>query len=296
MHGTYEANMAMHRADLMLCVGARFDDRVTGRLDAFSPNSPEDPYRHRPSRRSTRSSASTSPSSAMSATRSDDHRRCGKHRPRSPKADLTDWWARIDLARAQEPGLSRKRATRSCRNTRSSADCSTATRGHDTYHHHRSRPASDVGRAAFPFRGAQPLDDVGRSGHDGLWPAGRGRRADRASRTALVIDIAGDASVQMNIQEMGTASQYACRSRSSSSTTNIWAWCASGRSCCMKAAIPTAIPTACPISSSWPRPMAGPACARQAGDLDDGDQEDDRGEAGPVLSTAASRRWRTASR
>jgi acetolactate synthase-1/2/3 large subunit len=39
MHGTYEANMAMHDCDVMLCIGARFDDRITGRLDAFSPNS-----------------------------------------------------------------------------------------------------------------------------------------------------------------------------------------------------------------------------------------------------------------
>jgi acetolactate synthase-1/2/3 large subunit len=39
MHGTYEANMAMHDCDVMVCVGARFDDRVTGRLDAFSPHS-----------------------------------------------------------------------------------------------------------------------------------------------------------------------------------------------------------------------------------------------------------------
>lgn len=39
MHGSYEANNAMHDCDLMLCVGARFDDRVTGRIDAFSPNS-----------------------------------------------------------------------------------------------------------------------------------------------------------------------------------------------------------------------------------------------------------------
>jgi acetolactate synthase-1/2/3 large subunit len=39
MHGTYEANMAMNQCDVMLCLGARFDDRVTGRLDAFSPNS-----------------------------------------------------------------------------------------------------------------------------------------------------------------------------------------------------------------------------------------------------------------
>ena len=39
MHGTYEANMAMNQADLVVAVGSRFDDRVTGRLDAFSPNS-----------------------------------------------------------------------------------------------------------------------------------------------------------------------------------------------------------------------------------------------------------------
>ncbi|MCG6123077.1 MAG: acetolactate synthase 3 large subunit, partial [Microvirga sp.] len=39
MHGTYEANLAMHDCDVMLCLGARFDDRITGRLDAFSPNS-----------------------------------------------------------------------------------------------------------------------------------------------------------------------------------------------------------------------------------------------------------------
>jgi len=39
MHGTYEANMAMHNCDVMLNIGARFDDRVTGKLNAFSPNS-----------------------------------------------------------------------------------------------------------------------------------------------------------------------------------------------------------------------------------------------------------------
>ncbi|MEX0969437.1 MAG: acetolactate synthase 3 large subunit [Paracoccaceae bacterium] len=39
MHGTYEANLAMHDCDYMLCIGARFDDRITGRIDSFSPNS-----------------------------------------------------------------------------------------------------------------------------------------------------------------------------------------------------------------------------------------------------------------
>ena len=39
MHGTYEANLAMHDCDVMVCIGARFDDRVTGRVDGFSPRS-----------------------------------------------------------------------------------------------------------------------------------------------------------------------------------------------------------------------------------------------------------------
>src|SRR6185369_3890890 len=38
MHGTYEANKAMHDCDVMICLGARFDDRVTGRIDAFAPD------------------------------------------------------------------------------------------------------------------------------------------------------------------------------------------------------------------------------------------------------------------
>ena len=48
MHGTYEANLAMHGCDLMINIGARFDDRITGRIADFSPDSVEDPYRYRP--------------------------------------------------------------------------------------------------------------------------------------------------------------------------------------------------------------------------------------------------------
>ena len=39
MHGTYEANHSMHKSDLLLCVGARFDDRITGKVSGFSPKS-----------------------------------------------------------------------------------------------------------------------------------------------------------------------------------------------------------------------------------------------------------------
>ena len=55
-------------------------------------------------------------------------------------------------------------------------------------------------------------------------------------RDALVINVAGEASWLMNMQEMGTAPSTACRSSSSSSTTNVWAWSASGSNCCTASA------------------------------------------------------------
>ena len=48
MHGTYEANLAMHGCDVMLNIGARFDDRVTGRLERLLAGLEEDPRRYRP--------------------------------------------------------------------------------------------------------------------------------------------------------------------------------------------------------------------------------------------------------
>ena len=47
MHGTYEANLAMYNCDVMINIGARFDDRITGKLTEFSPELEEDPHRHR---------------------------------------------------------------------------------------------------------------------------------------------------------------------------------------------------------------------------------------------------------
>ena len=58
-----------------------------------------------------------------------------------------------------------------------------ADQGPRHLHHHRSRPASDVGGAVLSLPGAVPLDDLGRPRHHGLRAAGRGRRAARASRT-----------------------------------------------------------------------------------------------------------------
>ena len=180
MHGTYEANMAMHDCDVMLCVGARFDDRITGRVDAFSPGSKK-------------IHIDIDPSSINKNIRVDvpiigdagnvlgDLLQVFKAEAKKPdiKAVVAGdrQVARAQFARLQEeqryhPAAIRHRA---------------AVRGDARprhLHHHRSRPAPDVGGAVLRLRGAAPLDDVGRSRHHGLRPAGRARRAGRASATA----------------------------------------------------------------------------------------------------------------
>jgi acetolactate synthase-1/2/3 large subunit len=101
MHGTYEANMAMHDCDVMICIGARFDDRITGRLNAFSPNSKK-------------IHIDIDPSSINKNVRVDvrhrrrcrpvleDMVRCGAPRLKADKKALYPWWEQIaKLAGAQ---------------------------------------------------------------------------------------------------------------------------------------------------------------------------------------------------
>ena len=102
MHGTYEANMAMHDCDVMVCIGARFDDRITGRLNAFSPNSKK-------------IHIDIDPSSINKNVRVDvaDHRRCrpraGRHgaavagdRRRPTRRRCYPWWEQIASWRARD--------------------------------------------------------------------------------------------------------------------------------------------------------------------------------------------------
>lgn len=93
MHGTYEANLAMNKADLILCLGARFDDRVTGRLDAFSP------YSRKIHVDIDRSSINKNvrvdlPIVADVGHALEDMVRVFKAR-RHPKPDLAEWWRMI---------------------------------------------------------------------------------------------------------------------------------------------------------------------------------------------------------
>ena len=204
MHGTYEANYAMNKADLVVCLGARFDDRVTGRLDAFSPNSRK--IHVDIDRSSVNKTVRVDlPIIADVGHAMEDMVRVWKSR-RHPKPDLAEWWRRIEGWRATK--------------------CLDFTDGKDEIMPQRAIRAlweathkrspiitTEVGQhqmwAAQHFHFEAPnkwltSGGLGTMGY-GL-PAAIG--AQLGNPKALVIDIAGEASIQMNIQELATATQY----------------------------------------------------------------------------------------
>ena len=204
MHGTYEANLAMNRCDLMVCLGARFDDRVTGRLDAFSP-------------KSKKIHIDIDRSSINKTVRADlgivgdvgrameDIIKIWKSRGHQ-KADLSAWWGEIDGWRAKK-SLAFAESRAEIMPQHAIRALWQATR------HRNPIITTEVGQhqmwAAQHFHFEQPnkwltSGGLGTMGY-GL-PAAIG--AQLGNPGALVIDIAGEASIQMNIQELATATQY----------------------------------------------------------------------------------------
>ena len=204
MHGTFEANMAMNQADLVVAIGARFDDRVTGRLDAFSPHSKK--IHIDIDRSSVNKNVRVDlPVIADAGRAMEDMVRVWKSR-QLPRNDLSDWWRRIAGWRAVDslgfqdtaPEIMPQRAVRALwEATRSRAPIITTEVGQ-----HQMWAAQHFG-----FEKPNKWLTSGGLGTMGYGlPAAIG--AQLGNPNALVIDIAGEASIQMNIQELATASQY----------------------------------------------------------------------------------------
>jgi acetolactate synthase I/II/III large subunit len=204
MHGTYEANWAMNQADLIVCLGARFDDRVTGRLDAFSPKSKK--IHIDIDRSSINKTVGVDLAIVGDVGRAmEDMVKIWKARAHQ-KPDLAGWWKKIDGWRAKK-SLAYPASKTEIMPQEAVAALYRAT--------HKKKPiiTTEVGQhqmwAAQHFHFDDPnkwltSGGLGTMGY-GL-PAAIG--AQLGNPNALVIDIAGEASIQMNIQELGTATQY----------------------------------------------------------------------------------------
>ncbi len=204
MHGTYEANYAMNQADLVIAIGARFDDRVTGRLDAFSPHSRKI---HIDIDRSSinKTVRVDLPIVADVGHALEDMVRIWKAR-QHPRPDLSDWWARIagwrdvrclDYAEPGDEIMPQRAIQALWEATRDRAPIITTEVGQ-----HQMWAAQH-----FHFESPNKWLTSGGLGTMGYGlPAAIG--AQLGNPGALVIDIAGDASIQMNIQELATATQY----------------------------------------------------------------------------------------
>jgi acetolactate synthase-1/2/3 large subunit len=206
MHGTYEANLSMHDCDVMICMGARFDDRITGRLDAFSPGSRKIHVDIDPSSINKNVKVDVPIIGDCAHVLEDMVRLWRAGAMHADKKALDVWWKQIDTWRARK-SLAYKNSNEIIKPQYAIQRLYELTKGRDTY------ITTEVGQhqmwAAQFYRFEEPnrwmtSGGLGTMGY-GL-PAAVG--VQLAHPDSLVIDIAGEASVLMTMQEMSTAVQH----------------------------------------------------------------------------------------
>jgi acetolactate synthase-1/2/3 large subunit len=206
MHGMYEANMAMHDCDVMVNIGARFDDRVTGRLDAFSPNSKKIHMDIDASNINKTIKIDVPIIGDIESVMTQFFQCWEKNNSVCQESELKKWWAKINdwkkvdcLQYSQEeetikPQHAIKRLYELTKNTKTFI--TTEVGQHQMW-------AAQYYKFEKPNRWLTS-GGLGTMGYG--FPAAIG--AQIANPEALVVDIAGDASILMNIQEMSTAVQH----------------------------------------------------------------------------------------
>jgi acetolactate synthase I/II/III large subunit len=206
MHGTLEANMAMHDCDVMICIGARFDDRITGRLDAFSPGSKKIHVDIDPSSINKNVKVDVPIIGDCAHVLEDLVRLWRTNAIHPDKKSLQAWWAQIEKWRARK-SLAYRSSNEVIKPQYAIQRLYELTKDKDAY------ITTEVGQhqmwAAQFYRFQEPnrwmtSGGLGTMGY-GL-PASVG--VQLAHPNSLVIDIAGEASVLMTMQELSTAVQY----------------------------------------------------------------------------------------
>jgi len=206
MHGTYEANWAMHDCDLMICIGARFDDRITGRIDAFAPHSRKIHIDIDPSSINKNVNVDLPIIGDCAHVIEEMLRGWQALSPKPDRAALEPWWKQIAAWRARK-SLAYRPSDEIIKPQYAIERLYELTKDRDTY------ITTEVGQHQMWAAQFYHFQDPNRwmtSG--GLGTMGYGLPAavgvQLAHPKSLVIDIAGEASVQMTMQEMSTAAQY----------------------------------------------------------------------------------------
>ena len=209
MHGTYEANNAMHDCDLMINIGARFDDRITGKIDEFSPNSKKIHIDIDPSSINKNVSVDLAIVGDVKYVLEKLVLAIKKQEPdfaNSNKQNISSWWSQIETWRKKN-SLGFKNSNEVIKPQFAVQRLYELTKAQDVF------ITTEVGQhqmwAAQHYKFNRPnrwmtSGGLGTMGY-GL-PSAIGVQV--ANPDKLVIDIAGEASVLMTMQEMSTAVQY----------------------------------------------------------------------------------------